>query len=90
LSEPEGEKRGRGISQTKFKLITYEGRTQTVEQWAKELNLNLTTMIDRVWSKWPMDRIVATPQGIRGGHGKYETGRKKLLEPDDSAEKEDT
>lgn len=86
LTEPEGEKRGRGIPQTKYKLISYNGKIQTVEQWAKELNLNLSTMIQRVWDKWSMDRIVATPQGIRGGHKKYEAGNKKLIEPTESSD----
>jgi len=70
LTTPEGMRRGRGTPQTKDQLIEFQGRTQTLEQWAREFDLNVSTMIERVWSKWSMERIAATPQGRRGGYKK--------------------
>lgn len=83
LTTPEGLKRGKWALQTKDRPIEFQGRTQTVEGWAKEFNLNLSTMIQRVWDRWPMERIAATPQGIRGGH--RESERKKRQQADGAA-----
>lgn len=70
LTTPVGRQRGIGTAPTKDRPLVYRGRTQTVEQWAMEFRLTLATMIQRVWDKWPMDKIAATPQGMQGGHKK--------------------
>lgn len=67
---PQGIRRGRGSSQTPNRVIEYRGRSQTLAEWAAEFGLTLSTMIERVWSKWSMDRIASTPQGHRGGYSK--------------------
>ncbi len=70
LNTPQGVRRGRGTSQTKDRLIEYKGRQQTLAQWAAEFDLNVSTMVDRVFSGWSMERIEQTPQGSRGGYNK--------------------
>ncbi len=80
LTTPEGFRRGRGTPQTRDRILEYKGREQTLEEWAKEFELNLSTMIERVWNKWSMERIAATPQGRRGGHKKYEKRKKEAEE----------
>lgn len=70
LTTPQGIRRGRGSTQTKDRLITYKGKTQTLAQWAVEFDLNLTTMIERVFNQWSMEKIESTRQQGRGGYGK--------------------
>ncbi|KPJ34748.1 hypothetical protein [Burkholderia multivorans] len=38
--------------------IEYQGRTQTISQWAEELNLNAGTLYDRAARGWPPERIL--------------------------------
>lgn len=83
FTEPAAGRRGRGSPQTKDKLLEYQGRTQTLAQWAAEFDLNISTMIERVWGRWPMERIASTPQGARGGFNKARE-RNRLLRADSS------
>jgi len=41
--------------------ITYKGKTQTVADWCRELNLNFNTIKDRVRRNWSAERIFETP-----------------------------
>jgi hypothetical protein len=40
------------------KLITYNNRTQTLSQWAEELNINRTTLSERFRHGWPVDKVL--------------------------------
>ena len=42
-------------------VITYKGKTQTVADWCRELNLNFYTIKDRVRKNWSAERIFETP-----------------------------
>ena len=83
ITTPQAPRRGRGTPQTKDQLIEYKGGEQTLAQWAVEFGLNITTMIERVWKKWPMEKIERTPQGSQGGYTKAK-GRNELLRNDPS------
>jgi len=39
-------------------FLTFNGKTQTASEWARELGLNVTTVIWRVKKGWPVDRIL--------------------------------
>lgn len=65
VATPQGLRRGRGTPQSKDKLIEYKGESKTLAQWAEQFGLHITTMIERVWRKWPMEKIERTPQGYR-------------------------
>jgi hypothetical protein len=78
LNTPQGMRRGRGSSQTKDRLITYKGREQTIAQWAEEFELSVSTMADRVFNGWSMERIERTPQGSRGGYNKGLERRRQI------------
>lgn len=42
-------------------LLTFEGKTQTISQWARELNLSKTTIQTRVARGWPIERVLSQP-----------------------------
>ena len=42
-------------------LITYNGKTQTVTQWAEELNVNTRTLFSRIDRGWTDEQILTTP-----------------------------
>lgn len=51
------------------KLITYNGKTQTLSQWAKELKIKYATLNNRInTNKWSIERAFTQP--LRKG-GKY-------------------
>lgn len=57
--------------------ITFNGKTQNFEDWARELGLNPSTLRSRLDRGWPLERVLThTPR--RGTPG--ETGRHKLTE----------
>jgi hypothetical protein len=52
--------------------ITYQGRNQSLSQWAKELGCDRATMDNRV-HKWGVDRAFSTPVRIFEQHGMSKT-----------------
>jgi hypothetical protein len=51
------------------RTLTYDGRTMTVAQWIKELNLNSNTTRKRLRLGWTAEEVLTTPVGSkqRGG-----------------------
>ena len=45
--------------------ITYNGKTQTLAQWAKEYNLNYDCLRHRIKSGWNIERALNMPQRKR-------------------------
>lgn len=43
------------------RLITYNGKTQTISQWSEEKNINKRTLIDRLNHGWSTERALNTP-----------------------------
>lgn len=41
-------------------LVTYSGRTQTLAQWARELNIKYKTLFARIQRGWTVDRALAS------------------------------
>ncbi len=41
-------------------LLTYNGKTQNVTQWAQELDINRRTLFARIRYGWEIDRILST------------------------------
>lgn len=41
--------------------VTYQGRTQTLSQWAKEFGLNSSTLHRRLKEGWPVEKALTTP-----------------------------
>ena len=68
LETPRGRRRGIGAEKTQDRLITYKGVEKTLGQWAVEFGLNISTMIDRIWRKWPMEKIERIPQRHRNDY----------------------
>ncbi|HYT43969.1 MAG TPA: hypothetical protein VEP90_16635 [Methylomirabilota bacterium] len=42
-------------------LLTFQGRTQTAMDWAREIGLHRNAMYSRIKSGWPTERILTTP-----------------------------
>lgn len=46
-----------------YKMITFNGKTQNVAQWAKELGLNARTLSNRLNKGWPVgDALMKIPK----------------------------
>ena len=43
------------------RLITYNGETKTVAQWAKEKHIKYATLEMRLWRGWATERALSTP-----------------------------
>lgn len=49
------------------RLITFNGKTQNVSQWARELGMDSGSLHNRiVYSKWSIERALTTPPFPRG------------------------
>lgn len=42
------------------RLITYEGKTQTVAQWAREMNMSYSKLINRIYLGWSIEKALKT------------------------------
>jgi hypothetical protein len=42
-------------------LLTYQGKTQTIAQWARELGINHLTLRGRIQNGWSVERALTTP-----------------------------
>ena len=50
----------------KLTELTYKGKTQSIKEWAAELNMPWPTLYDRVnRNGWPVDLAIETPLGQR-------------------------
>ncbi|PVA06115.1 hypothetical protein [Thalassorhabdomicrobium marinisediminis] len=54
-------KRGKGA-----KLLSHQGTTQTIAEWAEQIGLNKAALINRLESGWPVERALAEPLGKSG------------------------
>jgi len=46
--------------------LTYNGKTQTVSQWAEETGIPYQTLWSRLKLNWPVEKTLTTP--VRGNH----------------------
>jgi hypothetical protein len=42
-------------------LITYQDKTQTLSQWAEELGISRNTLLNRLTSRWTVEKALTTP-----------------------------
>lgn len=49
-------------NQSRNRLLTYQGETLTMSEWADKLGITYSTILHRVQREWSMERIVNTPQ----------------------------
>lgn len=49
-------------NQSRNRMLTYNGETFTMSEWAEKLNISYGTINHRVQRGWSMERIVNTPQ----------------------------
>ena len=42
------------------RLLTYDGRTQTVAQWAREMNIPYSRLISRIYIGWSVEKALTT------------------------------
>jgi hypothetical protein len=47
------------------RMITAFGKTQMVTEWAKEVGLPQSTLIDRLNAGWPVERALSLPPRTR-------------------------
>jgi len=60
-----GHSGGRKIAQ----VVTYQGRTQSLYQWAAELGLSHATLHGRIVVRgWPVEKAFTTPSSTKVGH----------------------
>lgn len=55
-----------GTNRRNNRLLTYQGRTQTITEWAGETGINLGTLRDRLEAGWTVDRALTQPAGKQG------------------------
>jgi len=48
-------------NQSRNRMLTYEGKTKTMSQWAKKLDITYGAINHRVQRDWSMERIANTP-----------------------------
>lgn len=64
------QKRGRGkmrnTKRSKGVLITYDGETMCLSEWAKRIEISRTALRARLDSGWPVERALTTPRGNTG------------------------
>lgn len=46
-------------------FLTWQERTQTISQWARETGLNKKTLYRRIKAGWPIERALSTPANPR-------------------------
>jgi hypothetical protein len=47
------------------RFISYQGREQTLEQWAREMNIDRCTLSDRLERGWTVERTLTQPVDAR-------------------------
>lgn len=52
-------------------MLTYNGKTQTIKQWAEEIGLSETCVEQRVNAGWPIERVLTEPH--------HDTNRERLI-----------
>jgi hypothetical protein len=58
--------------------VTWQGRTQTVQQWAEKLGMNKVTLLDRL-NRWSVECALTIPVGkARGPRGPYKKSNHAL------------
>ena len=51
-----------------FRLLTHDGRTQSIDEWSKELGLSKRTIRKRIDDLgWSVDRALSAPRQVRRG-----------------------
>ncbi len=53
-------KREQANNQCRIRLLTYQGKTQTVAEWVRELGLNDNKIRGRIRYGWPVERILSS------------------------------
>lgn len=53
-----------GKNRTLGRLLTFNGLTQTLPQWAKQLGLPAHVIRKRLWKGWSVERALAEPLGL--------------------------
>jgi hypothetical protein len=54
-------KKEQGNNRRDNRLLTFEGRTQTLSQWARELGIKIATINSRIRYGWPESKILSEP-----------------------------
>lgn len=51
-------------------MITYDGTTMTMMEWAEHLNINFKTLTRRIYCGWPVEKALFTPVNTKyASHG---------------------
>ena len=50
-----------GVNRRSNRRVTFQGKTQTISQWADELGFSYFTLRKRLDSGWPVGRALTTP-----------------------------
>lgn len=52
--------------------ITYKGATKTISQWAHELGMARSTIMNRLDQQWPLDKVLSRTKHVPRPHQKLE------------------
>ena len=60
-------------------FLTYNGKTQTVSQWSRELNISISTILRRIEHGMSDEEVLTTTKGCGVKRGKTYQGQTKTL-----------
>lgn len=63
--------------------VTFNGQTQTLNEWAEQLGCRVQTILGRLDRQWPLERALTEPAGELGGQNRGETLPPETLTPEE-------
>lgn len=64
----------RATMRSKGIMITWDGKTQHVSQWAKQIGISSVSLKARIKNGWPLDKALTQPRGKCGPKAQHATG----------------
>ena len=61
-------------------LLTYNGKTQSLMQWAEETGLSRSCISNRLKKGWPAEKALTEPMRTTRGQGVFAPGREKVCD----------
>ena len=59
-----------GNNRSNNRILAYNGKIQTVSQWAKELNISESTICTRLWRGWSVEKALTPARNYKNRRNK--------------------